>query len=44
MDQALEEASWILNEGGMKRYHAELKASVSKKENIAIHGNKVTEK
>ena len=43
IDLALEEASWVLNEGGMKRFFSELKVAESKKKNIILEGTSLTE-
>ena len=43
IDRALEEASWFLNDGGMKRFFSELKSAECKKKNIVVNENKLTE-
>ena len=40
IDEALEEGSWTLNAGGMKRLFTELKAAECKAKNIIAEGNK----
>ena len=44
VDDALELASWNLNEGGYRLFYQELKAALFKKDHMTLDGNKITKK